>query len=151
MSCSKKECMCFPVTTDEFRNWFQRDFPFSDTDPNEGIMDCDILKAFSEASFVYNKELFDEQEGPIAFLYLAAHYLVIDLKNSSTGLKGAFNGLMTNKSVGSVSVGYSMPNWILENPIYSLIAQTPYGVKYLSLMVARCVGNFCIVKGATQP
>lgn len=149
MACNDK-CMCFPVTPEEFKEWFKRDFPFSD-DPNEGVGDCDILKAFAEANFVFNKSIFSEQEQPIAFLYLAAHYLVIDLKNSSTGLKGSFNGLMTNKSVGSVSVGYSMPNWILEHPIYSLIAQTPYGVKYLSLAVARCIGNFGVVKGATQP
>lgn len=150
MVCNDNECVCFPITTDEFRRWFQRDFPFSDNG-SEGVMEGDILKAFAEANFVFNKGLFTEKEQPIAFLYLAAHYLVIDLKNSSMGLKGSFNGLMTNKSVGSVSVGYSMPNWILEHPIYSLIAQTPYGVKYLSLAVARCVGNFGVVKGATQP
>ena len=140
----------YPVTVAEFKTWFQRDFPFSN-DASQGVTDADILKAFAEASFVFNKALFDESEQKTAFLYIAAHYLVIDLKNSSMGLRGAFNGLMTNKSVGSVSVGYSMPNWILEHPLYSLIAQTPYGIKFLSLMVARCVGNFGVVKGATQP
>lgn len=149
---SKTEnCSCFPVTVNQFKEWFQRDFPFSDADPEEGVMVSDIMKAFTEASLVFNKDLFDESEQPVAFLYLAAHYLVVDLKNSSSGLKGSFNGLMTNKSVGSVSVGYSMPSWILEHPFYSLIAQTPYGAKYLSLVISRCIGNFGIVKGATQP
>lgn len=140
----------YPVTVDQFKTWFQRDFPFS-TDIEEGITDQDITKAFAEAMFIYNKELFDENEQSVAFMYLAAHYLVIDLKNSSMGLKGAFNGLMSNKSVGSVSVGYTMPSWIMENPLYSLLAQTPYGVKYLSLVVARSIGNFGVVKGATYP
>lgn len=140
----------YPVTIAEFKTWFQRDFPFS-TDPKEGVTDADILKAFQEASFVFNGELFYDEEKKTAFMYIAAHYLVIDLKNSSVGLKGAYNGLMTNKSVGSVSVGYSMPSWILESPIYSLIAQTPYGVKFLSLLITRCVGNFVSVKGATHP
>ena len=139
----------YPVTIAEFKTWFQRDFPFSE-DPTKGITDADIEKAFAEAAFVFNKSLFEEKDQKLAFLYISAHYLVIDLKNSSMGLKGTFNGLMTNKSVGSVSVGYSMPNWILENPIYSLIAQTPYGVKYLSLIINSCIGNFVAVKGATH-
>jgi len=141
----------YPITVDEFKGWFSRDFPYSPDGILDGITTQDIQKAFAEAMFIYNKELFDENEKSVAFMYLAAHYLVIDLKNSSMGLKGAFNGLMSNKSVGSVSVGYTMPSWIMENPLYSLLAQTPYGVKYLSLVVARSIGNFGVVKGATYP
>lgn len=141
----------YPVTETCFKAWFYRDFPYSDYEALDGITNKDIRKAFDEASFVFNPDLFTEKEKPIAFMYLAAHYLVIDLKNSSTGLKGVFNGLMSSKSVGSVSVGYTMPAWITDNPLYSLIAQTPYGVKYLSLVIARCVGNFGVVNGATYP
>lgn len=142
----------YPVTVDEFKAWFYRDFPYSENENDlSGITNADITKAFAEAMFVFNKELFTESEVKLAFMYLAAHYLVIDLKNSSTGLKGIFNGLMSSKSVGSVSVGYTMPSWITDNPLYSLIAQTPYGVKYLSLVIARCVGNFGVVNGATYP
>ncbi|MBO7735906.1 MAG: DUF4054 domain-containing protein [Methanobrevibacter sp.] len=146
------ESVTYPVTTAEFKTWFVRDFPFSQNDNDlSGIVTADIDKAFAEAMFVYNRQLFTDSEYKIAFLYLAAHYLVIDLKNSSTGLKGAFSGLMSSKSVGSVSVGYSLPTWVMENPLYSLIAQTPYGAKYLSLAIARCVGNMAVVKGCTQP
>lgn len=146
------DTMTYPVTVEEFKDWFVRDFPFSSNDDDlSGITTKDIEKAFAEAYFVYNPELFTEAEQKIAFMYLAAHYLVIDLKNSSSGLKGAFSGLMTNKSVGSVSVGYTMPSWIMNNPLYSLLAQTPYGVKFLSLVIARCVGNMGVVKGATYP
>lgn len=142
----------YPVSVDEFKSWFNRDFPFSANDSDlSGVTTKDIQKAFDEANFVYNGELFAENEKSVAFLYLAAHYLVIDLKNSSMGLKGAFSGLMTNKSVGSVSVGYTLPSWIMDNPLYSLLAQTPYGVKYLSLVVARCVGNMAVVNGQTYP
>lgn len=142
----------YPVTVAEFKTWFKRDFPFSESDTDlSGITTADIEKAFAEAMFVFNKALFEESEVKTAFLYIAAHYLVIDLKNSSTGLKGSFSGIMSNKSVGSVSVGYTMPSWIMDNPLYSLIAQTPYGAKYLSLVIARCVGNMSAVKGATYP
>ena len=146
------ETNVYPVTVTEFKTWFFRDFPYSaNNDDLSGITENDILKAFAEAMFVFNKDLFAENEVKTAFLYIAAHYLIIDLKNSSLGLKGAFSGLMTNKSVGSVSVGYTLPNWIMDNPLYSLIAQTPYGVKYLSLVIARSVGNIGVVKGATYP
>lgn len=146
------ETNVYPVTVAEFKTWFFRDFPYSENNNDlSGITENDILKAFAEAMFVFNKDLFTETEQPTAFMYIAAHYLVIDLKNSSMGLKGAFSGLMTNKSVGSVSVGYSLPNWVMDNPLYSLLAQTPYGVKYLSLVIARCVGNMGVVKGATYP
>ena len=149
---SSENEIVYPVTVSEFKAWFYRDFPYSSSqDDLSGIVDMDIEKAFAEAMFVFNKELFAENEVKTAFMYLAAHYLVIDLKNSSRGLKGAFSGLMSSKSVGSVSVGYTMPTWIMENPLYSLIAQTPYGVKYLSLVIARCVGNMGVVKGATYP
>lgn len=142
----------YPVTVAEFKAWFVRDFPFSSSDSDlSGIVTQDIEKAFAEASFVFNPGLFEEDEKKVAFLYLAAHYLVIDLKNSSTGLRGAFSGLMTNKSVGSVSVGYSLPNWVMNDPLYSLLAQTPYGAKYLSLTIGRCIGNMVVVKGATYP
>lgn len=142
----------YPVTVAEFKSWFHRDFPYSSSEDDlSGITSKDIEKAFAEAMFVFNKDLFDENEVKTAFLYLAAHYLVVDIKNSSTGLKGTFNGLMSNKSVGSVSAGYTMPSWISDNPLYSLIAQTPYGAKFLSLMIARCIGNFGVVKGATNP
>ena len=145
------ETNIYPVTVDEFRGWFSRDFPYSQDGDLTGVTTQDILKALAEAYFIYNPDLFSEKERPIAFLYLAAHYLVIDLKNSSMGLKGAYSGLMSNKSVGSVSVGYTLPSWIMDNPLYSLIAQTPYGVKYLSLVIGRCVGNMAVVKGATYP
>lgn len=142
----------YPATVAEFKSWFYRDFPYSTSEADlGGVTSKDIEKAFAEAYFVFNKELFEENEVKTAFLYLAAHYLVVDIKNSSTGLKGSFNGLLSNKSVGSVSAGYTMPSWVTDNPLYSLIAQTPYGVKYLSLVIARCIGNFGVVKGATMP
>lgn len=141
----------YPVTVEEFKTHFFRDFPFSENDSLDGVRSQDIIKAFDEANFIFNPSLFTDREQKIAFLYAAAHYLVIDLKNSYTGLKGAFNGLLTSKSVGSVSVGYTMPSWITDNPVYSLLAQTPYGVKYLSLVLSRAIGNVGVVQGATQP
>ncbi len=141
----------YPITVAEFKTWFTRDFPYS-SDPSVGITDSDITKAFAEASLIFNPSLWDTEDNKkLGFLYLAAHYLVIDIQNGSQGINGKWEGLMSNKSVGSVSVGYQLPGWVTDNPIYSLLAQTRYGMKYLSLIIALMVGNVVSVKGATHP
>ena len=141
----------YPVTVDEFKSWFSRDFPYSSVS-SEGVTDADITKAFGEASLIFNPSLWDTEDNKkLGFLYLAAHYLVIDLQNSSQGLNGKYEGLMASKTVGSVSVGYQLPSWLLDSPIYSLLGQTRYGMKYLSLIAAFMVGNVVAVKGVTHP
>lgn len=141
----------YPITVAEFKTWFSRDFPYSD-DPNVGITDNDITKAFSEASLIFNPTFWDTEDNKkLGFLYLTAHYLVIDLQNSSQGINGRYEGIMSNKSVGSVSVGYQLPSWVTDNPVYSLLAQTRYGMKYLSMIIALMVGSVVSVKGATHP
>lgn len=140
----------YPITVSEFKTWFSRDFPYSD-DPNVGITDNDITKAFSEASLIFNPSLWDTEDNKkLGFLYLTAHYLVIDLQNSSQGINGRYEGIMSNKSVGSVSVGYQLPSWVTDNPVYSLLAQTRYGMKYLSMILALMIGSVVAVKGATH-
>ena len=100
----------------------------------------------------FNTSLFDTEDNQkLGFLYLSAHYLVIDLQNSSQGINGRYEGVMASKSVGSVSVGYNIPDWVMSHPIYSLLAQTKYGMKYLSLIIPQLVGNIAAVKGATHP
>lgn len=142
----------YPIKVEDFKGWFSRDFPYSSDGDFTGITDQDILKAFAEASMNFNSSLFatvDEQK--LGFLYLAAHYLVIDIQNSSQGLNGKYEGIMASKSVGSVSVGYTIPDWVMAHPIYSLLSQSKYGMKYLSLIIPLLVGNIAAVKGATHP
>lgn len=145
------ESITYPITVSEFKTWFSRDFPFSD-DVSQGITDNDILKAFAEASMNFNSQLWEtEDDKKLGFLYLAAHYLVIDLQNSSQGINGRYEGIMSSKSVGSVSVGYTIPDWVMASPIYSLLSQSRYGMKYLSLIIPLLIGNVGVVKGATHP
>lgn len=148
MSCEEK----FPATVDDFRGWFSRDFPYSNDGILTGVTSKDILKAFCEASMNFNPSLFStDDEKKLSFLYLAAHYLVIDLQNSSQGINGRYEGIMSSKSVGSVSVGYTIPDWVMGSPIYSLLSQTRYGMKYLSLIIPLLIGKIGVVKGATHP
>lgn len=142
----------FPATVEDFKGWFSRDFPYSENGDLAGVRDIDIEKAFMEASMNFNSQLFETcEEKKLGFLYLAAHYLVIDLQNSSQGINGKYEGIMSTKSVGSVSVGYTIPDWVMASPIYSLLSQTRYGMKYLSLIIPLLIGNIGVVKGATHP
>lgn len=142
----------YPITVAEFKTWFSRDFPYSEDGDLTGVTSVDIQKAFAEANMNFNPSLFDTEENlKLGFLYLAAHYLCIDLQNSAQGINGKYEGLMSSKSVGSVSVGYTIPNWVTEHPIYSLLTQTRYGMKFLSLIIPLLIGNVRAVKGATHP
>ena len=109
--------------------------------------DSDIMDAFEEAGINFNGALFpDCLSRKKAFLYKAAHYLTVDF-NNALGMNQI--GILTSKSVGSVSEGYSVPAWILNNPTLSMYASTGYGIKYCSLIKPYITGNFFIVKGRT--
>lgn len=108
--------------------------------------DSDIQNAFSEAEVCFNSELFSNcRMAKLMFLYLAAHYLTIDFRNA---LGTNQIGIMTSRSVGSVSEGYSIPTWIMNSAGLAPYATTGYGIKYATLIRPYLVGNFFIVKGS---
>lgn len=114
------------------------------------IQDTDIMRAFKEANVNFNAGLFgDDNTIKMVFLYLAAHYLVIDLNNAMNPLAMGFMGFTQSKSVGSVSESYAVPQWMLNNAILSQYAQTGYGRKYLSLIQPYLVGNIIFIPGRT--
>ena len=118
---------------------------------NDYISDNDIIKAFNEAKVNFNPELFECcEEALMVFYYLAMHYLVIDITNSLNPMTTGFIGFTQSKSVGSVSEGYSVPTWMMNNPLLSGYAQTGYGRKYLSLIQPYLVGNIILTPGVTN-
>jgi hypothetical protein len=143
--------MAFTVPTiDDFKDAFDRDFPF-DPDMNKGVRDKDITNAINDASYAINEGLFSEQAiYTRAFLLLAAHSLVTNLRNSSKGLAGGFSWLTSSKGVGSVSESYSIPDQVLQNPYLGLLAKTSYGARYLEMVAPLLAGNIAIVGGGTQ-
>lgn len=117
---------------------------------NNYIQDSDIMRAFNEAVINFNVNLFTDQNSAImVFLYLAAHYLVIDLNNAANPLAMGFMGFTQSKSVGSVSESYGIPQWMLNNQVLSAYAQTGYGRKYLSLIHPYLIGNVLFFPGRT--
>ena len=114
------------------------------------IQDSDIMRAFKEAKVNFNAGLFgDDDTVKMVFLYLAAHYLVIDLNNAMNPMAMGFIGFTQSKSVGSVSESYMVPAWIQNNKILGQFAQTGYGRKYLSLIQPYLVGNIIFCPGRT--
>jgi hypothetical protein len=113
------------------------------------VLDSDISKAFVQAGGNFNKNLFakDPEVGKMCFLMLTAHYIIQDY-NMITGNSNV--GILTSKSIGEVSASYSIPPSYLQNPLYTYLTSTPYGLKYLSYIVNRAKGAFFVVGGGTN-
>lgn len=115
------------------------------------IGDTDIAKATEEAKLSFNQELFSgcECEAKLAFLYLIAYYLVVDIKNSSSGLASGYAGFTASKSVGNVSESYGIPTWVQNDPMLSLYLDNGYGKKYLTFLLPRVSGFIYLSPGGT--
>lgn len=116
------------------------------------IQDDDITNAFAEAQVNYNQSLFGtDAQIKLGYLYLTAHYLCVDIRNSRSGIAATGMFPMTSRTVGSVSESYGIPTAYMDSPIYAIYSQTGYGMKYLSLVLPQLVGNIGAVYGGTNP
>lgn len=114
------------------------------------ITDEDIVKAMTQAIQIGN-ERFGETctEKVNIYLHLVAFYLVMDIKNSSTGVNSSFSGTVQSKHVGDVSESYAIPQWVNDNPMYSIFTQNGYGLKYLSLIAPYLACTILFSTGRT--
>lgn len=125
----------------------------NEEDYNNYVNDNDITKAFFQALNNINYNLFgkSQQEQELlkmCYLYLTAHYLLVDLKISKGN--GAYNGIITSKSVDGVSASYSYPQKILNSPYFSSFINDGFGQKYLDFILPRLNGYIATVKGTTS-
>lgn len=138
-------------TIDDFKSYFVRDFPFG-TDIETSVLDADIGKSFGQTNFTINPNLFPKQEDyTLGYMWLAAHWLVVDLRAASQGIAGRYNWVEASKSVGNVSSSYSIPQKILDNPSLAMFTQTRYGGKYLEMILPQLTGYIFTVHGHTHP
>jgi len=113
------------------------------------IEDDDIENAFDEACMKFRSSLFkNDQEITLGYLYLTAHFLVGDL-NAGGSNGGSNAGIVSSKSVGSVSEGYVIPAW-MQKPQYSFYATSYYGRKYVNMIYSRTRGNMAAVWSGTN-
>lgn len=143
------------ITVADFKGFFSRDFSYTaafDPDNPDYITDADIEKAFSEAKIILNQGLFSSDDTiRIGYYYLSAHFLVNDIRTATQGLASTGEFPVNNRSVGSVSEAYAIPDYYANNPILSFYTKTGYGMKYLALVLPNLVGNVGAVCGATLP
>ena len=123
---------------------------WSEEFPETKVSDLDISHAYAEACITFNDTLFlSDDEIVLGYLYASAHYLVNDL--NAGGVDGSAGGLVNSRSVGNISESYTIPTWMIEDPIFGFYAKTSYGQKYLNMILPRLVGNFGTVEGCTTP
>ncbi len=109
------------------------------------VLDEDINGAYAEAGLVFNPNITaTDAQFKLIFLYLAAHYLVCDLR--AGGTKSGIQTIVSSRSVGSVSESYEIPKWMQKESL-SFYVTTYYGVKYLNLTRIYRVGNACAIRG----
>ncbi len=152
--------MSFPPSVSDFKAQFNREFVYGTSLAT--VQDADIQRSINEAGISFNQGLFDGQtplgtttELNIVYLYVAAHYLVLNIQgagglssvNRGRGVKSSGGGTILSKTVGSVSVTYVIPDHIANSPILGQFMRTDFGQKYLVLLTPRLVGNVAVVSG----
>lgn len=116
------------------------------------VLDADIDKAMDQAIMMVNPSIFEDNTTMTgAYYYCAAHYLVMDIRMAEQGLDSRGEGLVNSKSVGSVSMSFSLPEAFINDSTFGYFAQTGYGQKYLSIVIPRLAGRPGHAAGATRP
>lgn len=117
---------------------------------NSLVSDQDITSAFNKAKPAIDIGNFTDDNIRIGFLYLAAHYLSIEI-NFSGGLLQS-QGLINSRAAGGVSEGLTIPDWMLKSIIYSNFTRTFYGNEYLQMIYAMIQSNkYNVLYGRTLP
>lgn len=142
-----------PPSISDFKGYFTRDFPYAPLTANANydyVLDGDITKALEQAEINFNESLgMSGREATVAFLFLTAFYLIIDLQLAQRGIASQANFSMSSKGVGSVSVTFQIPERYSKDPQMTYYAQNGYGQKYLSLVFPYMTGNVRVVEGTT--
>lgn len=150
-----------PATVAQFETLFTRDFAYG---PGlDKVRPVDIQNALNAASSVFNPCLFSTapigvapaitSEALNAYLYAAAHFLVTGLQavgglgKVGGGTNSQGEGVVGNKSVGGVSVGYVWPDTVTGSPVLFQFTKTTYGQTYLQMLMPKLVGNVSAVLG----
>jgi hypothetical protein len=135
----------------DFQAYFFRDFPYG-TDMTIAVLDQDITSAFISASMIIDQSLFANQGAyNVGFFQLSAHYLVMNLRASSQGINGQFNFLQASKGAGPINEAFSIPQRILDDPFWSMLTKTNYGLMFLQLTFQQLSGQMFTAFGTTQP
>lgn len=149
------------ATVANFEAMFTRDFAYG---PGlDKVRPIDVQNALNAASAVFNPALFSTapigvppnitSEALICYLNCAAHFLVTSLQGVrglnkvGGGLTSQGEGVVGNKGVGGVTVGFVWPSFVTESGVLFQFTKTTYGQLYLQVLMTRLVGNTATVFG----
>ena len=154
MSCTTSPTWTAP-TAAQFMSFFFRDFPYAGpdtpaTDLNY-VQPQDINNAIALGQINFSPSMFDIQSGQstTVFMYLAAFYLVENLKNAAKGLAAQANFPITGIGAGGVNVSMEPPESFLKHPTYAMFTRNAYGLNYLSLIYPYTIGAMQLAPGTT--
>lgn len=138
-------------TVAEFKAQFSRDFPYG-TDPATSVTDADIVNAFNYTNVNFNPDFWIDQNAySLGYNLLSAHFLVLNIRQSSQGISGQYNFGEQSKSAGQVSQSFAIPQRILDNPEFAMLTKTNYGAQYLFLLLPQLSGQIFSIHGSTRP
>lgn len=139
------------ISVAQFQSFYDRDFPFG-PDMNTQVRIQDILKAFQQANAQINaKRYLTQQSWNNGSLWLAAHYLCVNINNSSQGLNGQFNWGEQSKSAGGISQSFAIPPAISNSVVFNAFTKTTYGAAWVIDIYPRLTGGMSSVEGWTKP
>ena len=136
-------------TVAQFQAQFFRDFPYapaqlatdtSDATLSKYVINQDIQNAIDLANVDFNSGLFGDMSQTI-FMYLAAHYLIVNIRDSSMGLNSQPKWILDASSVGGVSISNNINERFASDPNFSKYLTTGKGQIYLDLVYPFTVGN----------
>lgn len=150
--------MSFPPAVADFKNYFVREFVYGDG--SDAVMDADITRALNEAGdgSYFSRGLFDTiAQQTTAYLYLAAHLMVMNIQQMAGGLSAIPRGrgmrnvgesITVAKGIGQANVTYMpVPERVASSPTLLYFFMTTFGQRYMQMVTPRLIGNFAIVSG----
>ncbi len=157
MSCTVNSATWVPPTAAQFQAFFFRDFPYAGADTPATDLDYvqpqDVSNAIALAQINFSPRPFSQSpnggQAFTVFYYLAAFFLVENLKNSSKGIAAQANFPLTGIGAGGVNVSMEVPEQFKKSPTYSMYCRNAYGLQYLQLVYPYTVGGAAVVAGTT--
>ena len=133
-----------------------RDFIFGET--TDKVRDKDITNALTQASMVFNEDLWTTEEVKEAFIMAASHFVELNVRaagglsavNMGRAVNSSGDGVIQSKSIGGVSVNYAIPERVQNSPTLSPFMKTNHGQLYLQMLAPRLVGNMVFLSGGND-
>ena len=118
------------------------------------VTDQDILNALTATKANFNQSLpwTDQSVFTYAYLLKAAHFLCLNLKAASQGIRGRGGEWLRNAfAVGDMSSSYTIPERLLRSNIIGPYLETTYGMQYIQIVAPFLVANVRAAIGHTKP